>query len=165
MNAKRSSQTKKITSGEGTVTTNRRARYDYELLETFEAGMVLTGSEAKSLRAGNANLKDAYAVIEDGQALLVGAYIAPYPFSRDGGHAPERTRTLLLHKREIERIASQLAEKGLTLIPVRIYFKAGKAKIELALAKGKTGLDKRHTIRKREQQREMDRALRHRGRR
>lgn len=165
MSAKRSKNVKKVSGGEGTVTTNRRARFDYELLETFEAGMVLTGSEVKSLRAGNANLKDAYAVIEDGEALLVGAYIAPYPFSRDGGHHPERTRKLLLHKREIDRIAGQLAEKGLTLIPVRIYFKNGRAKIELALAKGKTGIDKRQTIRKREQQREMDRALRHQGRR
>jgi SsrA-binding protein len=163
MSAKKKS--KASTTPGGNVVTNRRARFDYELLESFEAGVVLTGSEVKSLRAGNANLKDAYAVVHDGEALLVGAYIAPYPFARDGGHEPERTRKLLLHKREIERIASQTAEKGLTLIPVRMYFTRGLAKLEIALAKGKTGIDKRQTIRKREQQREMDRALRHRGRR
>ena len=149
----------------GNIVTNRRARFDFELLETFEAGVVLTGSEVKSLRAGNANLKDAYAVVHDGEALLVGAYIAPYPFARDGGHDPERTRTLLLHRREIDRIASQTAEKGLTLIPVRMYFTRGLAKLEIGLAKGKTGIDKRQAIRKREQQREMDRALRYEGRR
>ncbi|MDH3498862.1 MAG: SsrA-binding protein SmpB [Acidimicrobiia bacterium] len=148
----------------GTVTTNRRARFDFELIERFEAGMSLTGSEVKSLRSGNANLKDSYAIIEGGEALLVGAYIAPYPFARDGGHEPERPRKLLLHKREIDRIGGQAAEKGLTLIPVRIYFTRGKAKLELALAKGKTGVDKRETIKRREQQREMDRALRHLGR-
>lgn len=163
MSAKRAAKAKD--RGEATVTTNRRARFDFELIERFEAGMVLTGSEVKSLRAGNANLKDSYAVVEGGELLLVGAYIAPYPFARDGGHEPERTRKLLLHRREIETIASQTAEKGLTLIPVRIYFARGMAKLELALAKGKTGLDKRETIKRREQQREMDRALRHQGRR
>ena len=163
MNAKKSRSTKR-SDGSGTVTTNRRARYDFELIERFEAGIALTGSEVKSLRAGNANLKDAYAVIEHGEALLVGAYIAPYPFARDGGHEPERTRKLLLHKREIDKIGGQVAEKGLTLIPVRLYFTRGIAKLEMAIAKGKTGLDKRETIRRREQQREMDRALRHRGR-
>ncbi len=146
------------------VTTNRRARHDHEILETYEAGMVLVGSEVKSLRDGNANLKDSYAVVRDGELWLVGCHIAPYAFSRLGGHEPERDRKLLLHRREIDRVASKLAERGLTLIPLRIYFKDGKAKIELGLGRGKRAYDKRQTLKAKEQKREMDRALRHRGR-
>lgn len=146
------------------VTTNRRARHDHEILETYEAGMVLVGSEVKSLRDGNANLKDSYAVVRDGELWLVGCHIAPYAFSRLGGHEPERDRKLLLHRREIDRVASKLAERGLTLIPLKIYFKDGKAKIELGLGRGKRAYDKRQTLKAKEQKREMDRALRHRGR-
>ncbi len=146
------------------VTTNRRARHDHEILETYEAGMVLVGSEVKSLRDGNANLKDSYAVVRDGELWLVGCHIAPYAFSRLGGHEPERDRKLLLHRREIDRVGSKLAERGLTLIPLRIYFKDGKAKIELGLGRGKRAYDKRQTLKAKEQKREMDRALRHRGR-
>ncbi len=146
------------------VTTNRRARHDYEILDRFEAGMVLLGSEVKSLRQGHANLKDSFAYVKDGEVWLVGAYIAPYSFSRGGGHDPERPRKLLLHRREIDRIAGKLAEQGLTLVPLSIYFKDGKAKVELGLARGRRTVDKRRALREREQRREMERALR-RGRR
>jgi SsrA-binding protein len=147
------------------VTTNRRARHDHEILETFEAGLVLLGSEVKSLRDGRANLKDSYAVVRDGELWLVAAHISPYSFARGGGHDPERDRKLLLHRREIERLASKLAEKGLTLIPLRIYFKDGKAKVELGLARGKRLYDKRQALKAKEQRREMERALRQKGRR
>ncbi len=140
------------------VTTNRRARHDYEVVDTFEAGLVLLGSEVKSLRAGNATLKDAYADVRQGELWLENAHIAPYGFARDGGHQPERPRKLLMHRREIDRIAGTLAEKGLTLIPLSIYFRDGIAKVELALARGRRTIDKRQAIRKREQQREMERA-------
>jgi SsrA-binding protein len=146
-----------------TVATNRRARFDYTIAETFEAGLVLTGSEVKSLREGRANLKDAYGIVKDGEAWLIGAHISPYSFARDGGHDPERTRKLLLHKREIERIGSKLAEKGLTLVPIRLYFKDGKAKLEIGLGKGKARYDKRETLKRRQADREMERAMRHRS--
>ena len=144
------------------ITQNRRARHDYEILDTFEAGLVLEGSEVKSLRDGQANLKDSFAQIRDGEAWLVGAYIAPYSFSRGGGHDPERSRKLLLHRREIDRIGGQLAEKGLTLVPLRMYFKEGVAKVELGLGRGKRAYDKRQSIKEREEKREMDRAIRRR---
>lgn len=143
-----------------TVTTNRRARFDFDIKEHFEAGLMLTGSEVKSLRDGNAHLSDAYAVVDRGEAWLLGSYIAPYAFARDGGHEPTRRRKLLLHRREIDRIASQIAEKGLTFVPMKIYFKDGRAKMELGLGKGKRTIDKRETIKERQQKREMDRAMR-----
>ncbi|MFO7299686.1 MAG: SsrA-binding protein SmpB [Actinomycetes bacterium] len=139
------------------VATNRRARHDYAIVDTYEAGLVLLGSEVKSLREGHIQLKDSYATIEDGEAYLIGAHIAPYGYARDGGHEPERPRKLLLHKREIGRLAGTLAEKGLTLIPLQVYFKDGKAKVELAVAKGKRTVDKREDIKKRDAEREMDR--------
>lgn len=142
------------------VATNRRARRNYSILDTYEAGMVLLGSEVKSLRAGKLELKDSYADIRGGEAYLVGAHISPYDFAREGGHDPERERKLLLHRREIDRMASAVAEKGLTLVPLQVYFKDGKAKVELGLAKGKTGVDKRRTLRDREHAREMERATR-----
>lgn len=144
------------------VATNRKARHDYEILDTFEAGMVLHGSEVKSLRDGRATIKDSFAHVKDGEVWLVGLYIGPYGFSRDGGHPPERTRKLLLHRTEIDRIAGKLAERGLTLVPLQIYFREGKAKLELGLGRGKRTVDKRHTLREKEQQREMDRAVRRR---
>lgn len=147
------------------VTVNRRARHDYEILETFEAGLELRGSEVKSLRAGQANLKDSYVQIRDGEAWLIGAHIAPYSFARAGGHDPERSRKLLLHRREIDRIAGKMAERGLTVVPLRIYFDHGLAKLEIGLARGKAQYDKRRALREKEQKREMERALRHRGRR
>jgi SsrA-binding protein len=142
------------------VTTNRRARHDYEILDEFEAGMVLTGSEVKSLRAGKADLKDSYAHVRDGEVFLVGSYIGPYTFARDGGHEPERTRKLLMHRQQIDRIAGSLAQKGQTLVPMRIYFKDGTAKIQLGLGKGKRTVDKRSDLRRREHEREMERAAR-----
>ncbi len=142
------------------ITTNRRATFDYEILERFEAGIALLGSEVKSLREGQANLKDSYAWVKDGEVYLVGAYIAPYGFAREGGHAPERDRKLLLHRREIDKIAGTLAEKGLTLVPMRMYFKDGRVKIELGIGRGKRTVDKRQTIKEREAKREMDRSIR-----
>lgn len=152
------SQTRKV------VTSNRRARHDYLIGDTFEAGLVLLGSEVKSLRAGNAHLTDAFGQIRDGEAFLVNMYIAPYSFARDGGHEPERLRKLLLHAKEIERIRAALAEKGLTLVPLSVYFSNGKAKVELGLGRGKKAYDKRHALKEKEQKREMERA-RTRGRR
>jgi SsrA-binding protein len=146
------------------ITTNRRARHNYQITETFEAGLVLRGSEVKSLRNGNANLKDAYVVFREGEAWLIGAYVAPYSFAREGGHNPERDRKLLLHKREIERVAAKVAERGLTLVPVSMYFKEGKAKVELGLGRGKARYDKRHALKEKQQKREMDRAMRRKGR-
>lgn len=144
------------------VASNRRARRNYSILDTYEAGLVLLGSEVKSLREGRMELKDSYANVESGEAWLVGAHIAPYDFAREGGHDPERARKLLLHRRQIDRIAGTLAEKGLTLIPLQVYFKDGKAKVELGLAKGKATVDKRRTLRDREHQREIERAQRRR---
>jgi len=148
-------------SGTKSIAINRRARHDYDLQEFFEAGLALVGSEVKSLRAGRADLKDAYGLIEGGQAWLVGLHISPYQFARDGGHEPERTRKLLLHRGEIDRIRGKLDQKGLTLVPTRLYFKEGKAKVELALAKGKAQYDKRETLKRRQAEREMQRAMRH----
>jgi SsrA-binding protein len=150
-------------SGVKSIALNRRARHDYDLQESFEAGLALVGSEVKSLRAGRADLKDAYGLIEGGEAWLVGLHISPYQFARDGGHEPERTRKLLLHRGQIERIRGKLDQKGLTLIPTRLYFKEGKAKVELALAKGKAQYDKRETLKRRQAEREMQRAMRHKG--
>ena len=144
------------------VASNRRARHDYEILDTFEAGLALEGSEVKSIREGKVVLKDSFAHVKDGEVWLVGTYIAPYEFSRGGGHEPERTRKLLLHKREIARINAKLGEQGLTLVPLRIYLKDGRAKVELGLGRGKRTIDKRETIKERDQQREIERALRRR---
>jgi len=149
-------------SGRKVVATNRRARHDYEVLETVECGIALTGSEIKSVRAGQVQLKDAYAEIRGGEVWLTSAHIAPYAFARLGGHEPERPRKLLLHRREIERLIGKVNEAGLTLIPLSVYLTEGIAKLELALAKGRRTIDKRQRIKEREQQREMERA---RGRR
>ncbi len=145
------------------VASNRRARRNYTILDTYEAGLVLLGSEVKSLREGKMELKDSYAHVQRGEAWLVGAHIAPYGFAREGGHDPERERKLLLHRGEIDRIAGTLAEKGLTLVPLQVYFKDGKAKVELGLARGKDTVDKRRTLRDREHQREIERATRRRS--
>ncbi len=140
------------------VATNRKARYNYEILDTFEAGVVLLGSEVKSLRAAQVQLKDAYATIRDGEIWLENAHIAPYTFAEGGGHEPERPRKLLLHRREIDRLFGRMREEGLTLVPLQIYFKNGIAKIELGLGKGKKTHDKRRDIVKKQQKREMERA-------
>lgn len=144
------------------VATNRKARYNYEILDTYEAGLVLLGSEVKSLRAGHANFADSYGHIRDGEAYLVGFNIAPYAFAREGGHEPDRTRKLLLNRREIDRIRAALDERGLTLVPLSIYFRNGKAKVELGLGKGKRAYDKRQTIKDRDTEREMRRLERRR---
>jgi SsrA-binding protein len=144
----------------GDVATNRQASFRYNLLERFEAGLVLQGTEVKALREGKAQLKDSYATIRDGEVWLIGAYIPPYgPASREN-HEPERPRKLLLHRSEIDRLTGRTQERGLTLVPTRMYFSDGRAKIELALARGKDVHDKRDTIRKREVAREIQRELR-----
>lgn len=145
-------------AGHKVVATNRKARYNYEILDTFEAGVVLLGSEVKSLRAAQVQLKDAYATIRDGEIWLENAHIAPYTFAEGGGHEPERPRKLLLHRREIDRLFGRMREEGLTLVPLQIYFKNGIAKIELGLGKGKKTHDKRRDIVKKQQKREMERA-------
>lgn len=142
------------------VATNRKARHNFDILETYEAGIALVGSEVKSMRSGSVDLRDAYASIRDGEMWLEQAHIAPYPFARDGGHEPGRSRKLLMHRREIDRLAGTLAEKGLTLVALSVYFTNGKAKVELGLAKGRRTIDKRRAIRDREEKREMDRAAR-----
>ncbi len=144
---------------------NRRARFDYEVQETFEAGLVLLGSEVKSLRNHGASIGESFATVKAGEVWVMGLHISPYAFARDGGHDPLRPRKLLLHRREIERITSRVAERGLTLVPLRMYFRDGKAKMELALAKGRTKGDKRQVIREREERREMERGIRRVGRR
>ena len=140
------------------VARNRKARHDYEILDTFECGIVLQGSEVKSLRDAQIELKDAYADLRDGEVWLERAHIAPYGFAAGGGHDPERSRKLLLHRREIERLIGKINEEGLTLVPLQVYFKNGKAKVEIALAKGRRTYDKRQKIRERMEKREMDRA-------
>ena len=143
----------------GDVATNRQAAHRYHLLEKWECGVVLEGSEVKSLREGGVQLKDGYAALHDGEVWLHNVHIAPYaPASREN-HEPERDRKLLLHRREIERLIGKTAEKGLTLVPTRVYFKGPRAKVEIALAKGKDFADKRRALKDRDQRREIDRAL------
>jgi SsrA-binding protein len=142
----------------GDVATNRQAAFRFNLLEKLEAGIVLQGSEVKSLRSGSVQLKDAYAEVRDGELWLRNMHIAPYEPARDN-HDPERPRKLLLHKREIERLIGKTAERGLTIVPTRVYFSGPRAKVELALAKGKDMHDKRRSIKDREQKREMERAI------
>ena len=150
-------------SGRKVVATNRQARFNYEILDTFEAGMVLRGSEVKSLRAGQVQLKDSYADIRGGEVWLESAHISPYSFAEGGGHDPERPRKLLLHRREIDRLYGRIREEGLTLVPTQVYFTDGKAKVELGLGKGKRRYDKRRAIVERQQEREIARATRRRN--
>jgi SsrA-binding protein len=145
------------------VTENRKARHNYHLDEQFEAGMVLTGTEVKSLRMGRANLKDAYAKVVNGEVFLYQMHISPYPFAHYDNHDPLRPRKLLLHAHEIKRLYGKVNEKGYALVPLRIYFKRGKAKVVIALARGKRSYDKREAIRKRDETRELDRARKERG--
>jgi SsrA-binding protein len=137
---------------------NRRARYNYEILETFECGIVLTGSEVKSLREGKANLQDSYARIRDHEVWLHGMHVAPYPFARDELD-PLRPRKLLLHRREINELTRQTAERGLTLVPLQLFFKDHRVKVELGVARGKRNYDKRRTLAERDAQRDIDRAM------
>ena len=147
-----------------TVAVNRRARFEYAVEETLEAGIVLTGTEIKSIRAGRANLAEAYARIEHGEAWLIGAHIAPYEQASIGSHDPDRDRKLLLHRKEIASLIGKVKERGLTLVPTQLYFKNGRAKIELALAKGKEQRDKRRDLAKRDADRQIERALKSRSR-
>src|ERR671915_2144613 len=150
---------KKRKAAPGDVATNRQAGFRYHLLERLEAGIVLQGSEVKSLREGTVQLKDAYAEVRDGEVWLRNMHIAPYKPAARENHDPDRPRKLLLHRREIERLVGKTAERGLTLVPTRLYFKGPYAKVELALARGKELHDKRRDIKAREQRREIDRAL------
>lgn len=145
---------------EETVCQNRKARHEYFILETYEAGLVLKGTEVKSLRAGKANLKDSFARIENGELWLENMHVSPYEQGNRFNHEPKRPRKLLMHKAEIMRLWGKSREKGLAIIPLRIYFKDGRAKVELALAKGKKLYDKREDIAKREAEREIARAAR-----
>lgn len=145
--------------GEKLIADNRRARHDYHLLERVEAGMVLTGTEVKSLREGRANLARAFGELREGEPWLVNANIATYDQGNVANHDPDRPRKLLLHRREIDRLIGQTRERGLTLVPTRLYFKDGRVKVELALAKGKELRDKRRDIAARDAKRQMERAL------
>lgn len=143
-----------------TVATNRRARRDYELGDSFEAGIVLTGSEVKSLRGATVQIAEAYAQIRDGEAWLHGLHIAPYTHAQDhSGHEPERPRKLLMHRNEIDRIGFKMQTDRLTLVPLRLYFTKGRVKVELATGKGRKTVDKRHDLAKREAEREAQRAM------
>jgi SsrA-binding protein len=141
------------------IATNRKARHDYLIEDTFEAGLVLTGSEIKSVRAGQVNLRDSYATVRNGELWLVNAHIAPYKQASSQNHEPRRERKLLLHRREIDVLVRKLQEKGLTLIPLQLYLKHSWAKVQLGLARGKKSYDKRQALRERDDRRQIDRAL------
>jgi len=142
------------------VASNRKARHDYDVLDVFEAGMALVGTEVKSLREGKITLKDSHARVDDGELWLIGAHVSPYEMADGfGGHEPERRRKLLLHRSEIDELAERTAREGLTIIPLSVYFKEGRAKVELGLARGRRNYDKRHAIAERDAARETARAM------
>jgi len=141
------------------VCQNKNARFNYFISEVVEAGMVLSGTEVKSLRLGKANLKDGFVRITNEEAFLHNMHISPYPFAAYGNHEPDRIRKLLLHKREIKRLMGKVKERGLTLIPVKVYFRDGKAKVEIALAKGKKLYDKREDLKRKAEKRDMERSI------
>jgi SsrA-binding protein len=145
------------------IARNRRARHDYHILDELEAGLVLTGTEVKSLRAGRATLTDGFAELRDGELWLMGVHIPEYTLGTWTNHEPRRPRKLLLHRREIDRLASQISEQGLTIVPLALYFRDGRVKVELALARGKRAYDKRQDLARRDAAREVERALRRRG--
>jgi SsrA-binding protein len=144
------------------IAKNRRARFDYTILDTWEAGIVLTGSEVKSLRDGKANLTDAYAILKDGEVYLLNLHVSPYEKASFFNHEPTRTRKLLLHRKEIKKLIGSVERQGLTLIPLELYFKRGRAKVLIALGKGKQSHDKRADIKRKDDEREMQRAVRRR---
>ena len=146
--------------GDGVIARNKRATHDYHILDRWEAGIVLTGTEVKALRNGKANLTDAYGIVKDGEIWLLNLHIAPYEHGNVFNHEPTRTRKLLMHKREIRRLIGSVEREGLTLIPLDLYFKQGKAKVTLALGKGKKLHDKREDLRRRDDEREMARVAR-----
>ena len=149
---------KKVAPGD--VATNRQASYRYELTDRWECGLVLQGTEVKALRDGKAQIKDGYASVRDGEVWLHNVHIPPYGPAARENHEPERPRKLLMHRREIDRLVGSTREKGFTLVPTRLYFSGGRAKVEIALGKGKDRFDKRQSIKAREQRRDMDRAVR-----
>lgn len=151
-------------SGIKLIAQNKKAFHDYHIEETVEAGIVLTGTEVKSLRAGRANLRDSYAAMEKGELFLIGAHISPYEQGNIFNHDPLRSRKLLLHARELRRLYGKVQVAGYTLVPTKLYFKDGRVKVEIGLAKGKTTYDKRQTLAKKEAQREMERAFKGRER-
>jgi SsrA-binding protein len=142
-----------------TISTNRKARHDYHIDDTFEAGIVLTGTEIKSIRAGRVNLRDSYATVKEGELWLLNTHIAPYQQGTYANHEPRRPRKLLMHRREINRITGKLQERGFTLVPLRLYLKDNLAKVELGLARGKKQYDKRAALREKQTRREIDRAV------
>lgn len=142
------------------IAKNRRARFDYAILDTWEAGIVLTGSEVKSLRDGKANITDAYAIIKDGEVYLLNLHVSPYEKASFFNHEPTRTRKLLLHKKEIKKMIGSVERQGLTLIPLELYFKRGRAKVAIALGKGKQMHDKRQDLKRKDDERDMQRAVR-----
>ncbi len=146
-------------AGRKVVVSNRKARHDYAIIDTYEAGMVLMGTEVKSLRLGRASLTDAFATVDDGEVFLRNMYIPEYTMGSWTNHEPRRTRKLLLHREEIERLIGKTREGGLTLVPLQVYFSSGKVKVEIALAKGKKSYDKRQDLAKRDAQREVARAV------
>ena len=143
----------------GDVATNRQATFRYHLDERIEAGIELQGSEVKSMRNGGVQLKDAYAEVRDGEVWIQNMHVAPYKHAGRENHEPERPRKLLLHRKEIERLIGSTSERGLTIVPTRVYFSGSRAKVEIAVARGKDAFDKRHSIKDRDQRREIDRAL------
>lgn len=144
---------------EKVVATNRKAFHDYHILETYEAGIALLGTEVKSLREGKANLKDSYAIVKNSEVFLLNCHISPYSHGNIFNHDPLRTRKLLLHRKEINKLHGHITQKGLTLIPLKVYFKDGKAKVELGLAKGKRQYEKREAIKEKESRREIERHM------
>ena len=149
----------KTAGGIKVIATNRKARYEYSFHGTYEAGLVLMGSEIKSIRAGRVSLQEGFVLFEGGEAWLVNVHIAPYDPASQQNHEPRRRRKLLLHRREIDRLQSRAQEKGYTVVPTKLYLKDGRAKVEIALARGKRQYDKRQTIAKRDSQRQVDRAI------
>jgi SsrA-binding protein len=147
------------TNGRKMIAENRKARHDYHILERLEAGIVLSGTEVKSLRDGGGNIRESYAQLRDGEVYLVGANIAPYRQGTDANHEPVRDRKLLLHRREIDQLGVKVAQRGMTLVPLALYLTNGKVKLELGLARGKEGVDKRQAIAERDARRQMDRAV------
>jgi SsrA-binding protein len=153
------SSTKSDSGGIKVIAQNRKARWDYEVIEAFEAGVVLLGTEVKALRAGKANIGESYARVDGGEVFLYNAHISQYECGNRNNHEPERTRTLLLHRHQIDKLVGSTEQKGLTLVPTKLYFKGGKAKVEIAIARGKRQFDKRRDIALKDAERAIDRAL------
>jgi len=157
--SKKSSGAAKASDGRQLIADNKKARHDYEIVHTHEAGIVLVGSEVKAIREGAVNLRESYIRMKSGELYLIGCHIMPYAFARQDSHNPTRDRKLLMHRREIDRLGVDLTQKGLTLVPLKLYFKDGRCKVEFAVGKGKKHFDKRDSIKKREAERRISRAM------